>query len=240
VERISKNKIKFLRSLRLKKNREQEQCFLIEGEKMVLEAIQVCPGNVREVYVLKDANIALNFNRSFEINSTESEQISGFKTPNKCLALVSYPTIEPRNDDFTLVLDQIQDPGNLGTIIRLADWYGLSKIICSTDTVDCFNPKVIQASMGSIFRIKILYTDLSTWLNSTELPIYGALLEGENVYQTVLPSKAILVVGNEGSGISKPVQELITTKITIPRLGAAESLNVSIATSILLSEFFRG
>jgi TrmH family RNA methyltransferase len=239
VERISKNKIKFLRSLRLKKNRELEQCFLIEGEKMVQEAIQEYPEIVKEVYFVKNADITTNFKNSFEINSTESEQISGFKTPNKCIALLAYPTIEPKEEDFSLVLDQIQDPGNLGTIIRLADWYGLSKIICSIGTVDCFNPKVIQASMGSILRVKITYTNLEEYLKNTEIPIYGALLNGENVYRTQLPKKAILVMGNEGNGISEPIQKLINHKVTIPKFGEAESLNVSIATSILLSEFFR-
>jgi TrmH family RNA methyltransferase len=239
VERISKNKIKFLRSLRMKKNRELEQSFLIEGEKMVLEALQVCPEIVKEVYLVKNSNITIDFKNSYEINSTESEQISGFKTPNKCLALLSYPTIEPKKEDFTLVLDQIQDPGNLGTIIRLADWFGLTKIVCSKDTVDCFNSKVIQASMGSIFRVKLIYTDLEEYLKNTNLPIFGALLNGNNVYQTQLPQKAILVMGNEGNGLSESVQNLVNQKVTIPKFGGAESLNVSIATSILLSEFFR-
>ena len=239
MERISKNKIKFLRSLRMKKNRELEQSFLIEGEKMVLEALQVGPEIVKEVYLVKNSNITIDFKNSYEINSTESEQISGFKTPNKCLALLSYPTIEPKKEDFTLVLDQIQDPGNLGTIIRLADWFGLTKIVCSKDTVDCFNSKVIQASMGSIFRVKLIYTDLEEYLKNTNLPIFGALLNGNNVYQTQLPQKAILVMGNEGNGLSESVQNLVNQKVTIPKFGGAESLNVSIATSILLSEFFR-
>jgi|TARA_R110000737_G_scaffold350849_2_gene391139 TrmH family RNA methyltransferase len=223
----------------MKKNRELEQSFLIEGEKMVLEALQVCPEIVKEVYLVKNSNITIDFKNSYEINSTESEQISGFKTPNKCLALLSYPTIEPKKEDFTLVLDQIQDPGNLGTIIRLADWFGLTKIVCSKDTVDCFNSKVIQASMGSIFRVKLIYTDLEEYLKNTNLPIFGALLNGNNVYQTQLPQKAILVMGNEGNGLSESVQNLVNQKVTIPKFGGAESLNVSIATSILLSEFFR-
>ena len=190
-------------------NRESEQRFLIEGEKMVLEALQVCPEIVEEVYIVKNTDITVNFKNSFEINSTESEQISGFKNPNKCLALLAYPRIEPRNEDFTLVLDQIQDPGNLGTIIRLADWFGLTKIVCSRDTVDCFNSKVIQASMGSILRVKVIYAELEKYLKNNEFPIYGALLNGQNVYQEQLPKKAILVMGNEGNGISEAIQNII-------------------------------
>lgn len=239
MERISRNKIKYLRSLRQKKMREQEQCFLIEGEKMVLEILKEYPHIVKEVYVEKNTELNINFPLVFEISALESEQISGFKTPNKCLALISNPIIETKTQDLTLVLDQIQDPGNMGTIIRLADWFGLTKIIASKDTVDCFNPKVIQASMGSIFRVQINYCDINDYLSNTNLPIYGALLEGENVYKTALPQKAILIMGNEGNGLSGSVQKLITHKLTIPKFGKAESLNVSTATGILLSEFSR-
>ena len=219
--------------------REQEQCFLIEGEKMVLEILKEYPHIVKEVYVEKNTELNINFPLVFEISALESEQISGFKTPNKCLALISNPIIETKTQDLTLVLDQIQDPGNMGTIIRLADWFGLTKIIASKDTVDCFNPKVIQASMGSIFRVQINYCDINDYLSNTNLPIYGALLEGENVYKTALPQKAILIMGNEGNGLSGSVQKLITHKLTIPKFGKAESLNVSTATGILLSEFSR-
>ena len=239
MERISKNKIKYLRSLRQKKTREFEQCFLIEGEKMVLEALREFPKLVKEVYLEKNSKLNIEFSLVFEMTSIESEQISGFKTPNKCLALISNPTIEPKNDDLTLVLDHVQDPGNMGTIIRLADWFGLTKIVASRDTVDCFNPKVIQASMGSIFRVKIDYVDIEQFLSQTDLPIYGALLNGVSVYKSILPQKAVLILGNEGNGLSESVQKLVTNKLTIPKFGQAESLNVSTATGILLSEFSR-
>ncbi|MFA7273578.1 MAG: RNA methyltransferase [Crocinitomicaceae bacterium] len=239
MERISKNKIKHLRSLRLKKNRDLEQSFLIEGEKMVLEAVAEYASLIQEIYVLKESNLNIHFPAIFEISTSESEQISSFKTPNKCLALLKYPKIEPQIENFTLVLDQIQDPGNLGTIIRLADWYGLSKIVCSNDTVDCFNPKVIQASMGSIFRIQLEYVDLENYLKAAQKPIFGALLNGENVYKTNLPDEAILIMGNEGNGISDTIQQFISHQLTIPRFGKAESLNVASATGILLSEFHR-
>lgn len=242
MEKISKNKIKFLRSLRLKKNRDKERVFLVEGEKMVLEALQLSRQIVREVYIEKGQNIQEieNFDAVFELTSLDASKISGFKTPNKCLALLEYPTVEITNKDFTLVLDQIQDPGNLGTIIRLADWFGVDDIVCSTRTTDCFNPKVIQASMGSILRTKISYFDLETYLKSEKRPVFGALLDGENVYQSKLPKSAILIMGNEGNGISPEIEKMVEQKILIPKFGHAESLNVATATGILLSEFFRG
>jgi TrmH family RNA methyltransferase len=241
VEKISKNKIKFLRSLGVKKNRTKERLFIVEGEKIVKEVLQLSRQLVQEVYVEKGIEFEelANFEAVFEITSTEASQISTFKTPNKCLALLKFPEIKPQNTDFTLVLDQVQDPGNLGTIIRLADWFGVDDVVCSTDTADCFNPKVIQATMGSIFRVNLAYTDLSTYLKNENRPIYGALMEGENVYKKELNSKAILIVGNEGNGISAEVQALVSDKISIPRFGKAESLNVANAAGILLSEFFR-
>lgn len=241
MEKISKNKIKFLRSLGVKKNRTKERLFIVEGEKIVKEVLQLSRQLVQEVYVEKGIEFEelANFEAVFEITSTEASQISTFKTPNKCLALLKFPEIKPQNTDFTLVLDQVQDPGNLGTIIRLADWFGVDDVVCSTDTADCFNPKVIQATMGSIFRVNLAYTDLSTYLKNENRPIYGALMEGENVYKKELNSKAILIVGNEGNGISAEVQALVSDKISIPRFGKAESLNVANAAGILLSEFFR-
>lgn len=241
MEKISKNKIKFLRSLGVKKNRTKERLFIVEGEKIVKEVLQLSRQLVQEVYVEKGVYLdeLTDFEAVFEIKSTEASQISTFKTPNKCLALLKFPEIIPSNTNFTLVLDQVQDPGNLGTIIRLADWFGVDDIVCSTDTADCFNPKVIQATMGSIFRVNLTYTDLSDYLSNENRPIYGALLEGENVYQKKLNANAILVVGNEGNGISAEIQSLISDKIMIPRFGKAESLNVANATGILLSEFFR-
>ncbi len=142
--------------------------------------------------------------------------------------------------DFHLALDEIQDPGNLGTIIRLADWFGVKNIVCSRNTADCFNPKVVQATMGSLFRVNIVYEDLKTFIEAKNLPVFGAFLEGKSIYKSSLSPKGILVLGNEGKGISSEIEKCITQKITIPRFGEAESLNVSVATGILLSEFFRG
>lgn len=241
MEKISKNKIKFLRSLRLKKNRDQEQQFLVEGEKIVREALQFSSQIVLEIYVEKGLELSWLATQQnvFELTKTEMEQLSEFKTPNKCLALLRFPKMEIKNKNFTLVLDQVQDPGNLGTIIRLADWFGIDDLICSKDTADCFNPKVIQASMGSIFRVQLRYLDLKSYLQQEDRPIYGALLNGKNVYQTHLEKKAVLVMGNEGNGISSAIEDFVQEKLTIPRIGGAESLNVANATGILLSEFFR-
>ena len=144
---------------------------------------------------------------------------------------------------MVLVLDEINDPGNLGAIIRLCDWFGIDQLICSKDTVDCYNAKVVQASMGSLTRVSIFYMDLEAYLKSTKKPTYATLMDGENVYKTTLPNNAILVMGNEANGISKAVLELLDNTISIPRFGnlqQTESLNVATATAILLSEFKRG
>jgi TrmH family RNA methyltransferase len=144
--------------------------------------------------------------------------------------------------DLILALDNIQDPGNLGTIIRLCDWFGVYKIVCSLDTVDCYNPKVVQATMGSLNRVELVYTDLTDYLQKTKKPIYAAIMDGENVYQSALPKNAVLLMGNEANGISKENLKLVSHKIAIPRFGdfqQTESLNVATATAILLSEFKR-
>jgi len=141
-----------------------------------------------------------------------------------------------------LVLDEVRDPGNLGTLIRLCDWYGIEHLICSEQTVDCFNPKVVQATMGSLTRVNLVYTDLETYLSKQKLPVYGAFMDGENVYRSQLPEEAILVLGNEANGVSAAVSEKIQQKISIPQFGSSttESLNVAIAGAILVSEFKRG
>ncbi len=241
MEKISKSKIKFLRALRLKKNRDAENLFLVEGEKTVKEILQLSRHLVREVYIEKGQNSDdfSSCDSIYEISPVEASQISSFKTPNKCLALIQYPKIDPQNKDFTLVLDQVQDPGNLGTIIRLADWFGVDDIVCSKNTADCFSPKVIQATMGSFLRVSVRYMNLGDYLKNDQRPKYGAFLDGTNVYKTALIKNAILIMGNEGNGISTEIEEMVTSKILIPRFGKAESLNVANATGILLSEFFR-
>ncbi len=180
----------------------------------------------------------------YEISQTELSKISTLSTPQALLAIIKIPeseelTTKSLKGSFSLALDNIQDPGNLGTIIRTADWFGLKYLICSTDTVDVYNPKVVQASMGSLARVKVIYTDLEDFLKNTELPIFGALLDGRSVYKTDFGNEGILLLGNEGNGISNDLLKLITFPVTIPRFGRAESLNVAISASIFCSELRR-
>lgn len=179
----------------------------------------------------------------FHITDDDLKKISSLKTANTSVAIFKIPKrINTASEGLILVMDAIRDPGNLGTIIRLSDWFGVVKIVCSLDTVDCYNSKVVQATMGSIARVPIQYRDLSEYLMNASLPIYGGVLNGENIYTLKMPKKAIVVLGNEAKGISDEIMSLITNKVTIPQFGASqktESLNVATATAILLSEFNR-
>jgi len=189
----------------------------------------------------------LNLSRKInfqEISVKDIEKISTLKTPQEVIGLVKIPIWPTLNysslkNKFSLVLDNIQDPGNMGTIIRTADWFGITDMICSEDTVDVYNPKVVQATMGSLARVNVYYTNLAQALPQIKLPVFGAMLDGENIYNTTFGAGGLLVMGNEGNGISADIERLITTKITIPRVGQAESLNVAIATAILCSEIKR-
>ncbi len=179
-----------------------------------------------------------------KISVNELEKISSLKTPQQVLAQIKIPAWpilqhETLKGKFTLVLDGIQDPGNLGTIIRTADWFGIENIICSDDTVDAYNPKVVQACMGSLARVKLHYTSLIPFLATIKLPIFGALLDGNNIYEAEFGNEGLVVMGNEGNGIRPEIQQLITKAITIPRIGKAESLNVAIATALFCSEVAR-
>ncbi|MCH2230160.1 MAG: RNA methyltransferase [Crocinitomicaceae bacterium] len=238
MESLSKNKIKWIRSLQKKKNRDAEGLFIIEGEKMVLELIDLWPEYI-ELLCTSDAN----FKCSLDCHITDErtlKELSLLQNTNRLLAIARKPKLSSKtNAEFIVALDNIQDPGNMGTILRTCDWYNVDKIICSKNTVDIFNAKVIQSSMGSIYRIPVEYRDLGTFLQTSDLPIFGAFLEGENIYKEDLIRKGIIVMGNEGKGISSEIEKLITKAIHIPRFGGAESLNVSIATGIILSEFCR-
>jgi len=242
VENISKAKIKWVRSLQQKKNREQEGVFVVEGEKMVLEGLAARGLEVICLVVHKDAHFLVSDYQTlplFSASSTEMEQISGLKTPNKLLAVFKRSSLSVASGGFRIALDSVQDPGNMGTILRLADWFGIQTIVCSPETVDCFNPKVVQSSMGAIFRIRVEYTDLEIYLRNANVPIYGALLDGENYTTVDYASNGILLMGNEGNGISEKLLPLISQPVTIPRIGQAESLNVATATAILLAEISR-
>lgn len=179
-----------------------------------------------------------------EISVTDLEKISSLKTPQEVIVLLKIPQWpvlkhEQLKGKFSLVLDGIQDPGNLGTIIRIADWFGIENIICSDDTVDVYNPKVVQACMGSLSRVKVHYTSLIGLLGQIKLPIFGALLDGEDIYNTNFGSDGLVVMGNEGNGMRPEIQKLVNKAVTIPRIGGAESLNVAIATALFCSEITR-
>ncbi len=240
---LTKNHSKLIQSLKYKKFRNLHKLFVVEGIKSVKEVLKSTI-QVEKLFCLEEYEDEFlgNFER-YTISENELKKISNFKTPQIVLALcrISRNNFLVKENDLILALDGINDPGNLGTIIRLADWFGISKIICSENTVDWYNPKVIQATMGSFTRIKIHYTDLVSFLESYSQPILGTFLEGQNIYQTILPSKGLIVMGNEANGISEEVEKRITQKITIPKIGkeTTESLNVAMATSIILSELRR-
>lgn len=240
---LSKNKLKFLKSLQVKKVRDELALFVVEGEKSAVEALAHKSASIREVFTTDQAlfdRFAAAKIQVELISEKELEHISGLKTPNKILVICERWKSEWGDFRFVLALDDIQDPGNLGTLIRLADWYGADAIVCSKNTVNQYNPKVVQAAMGSVFRVKIFYMDLPAFLSESKLPVYGALLNGTNVYTQQLKPEGILVLGNEGNGISEAVQQQVQTALTIPKAGETESLNVAIAGAVLLSEFCRG
>lgn len=243
MESLSKNKAKHIKSLHKKKFRDEFNSFIVEGEKMVKEAILNFSNQIETILYTKESFLAFeNFFRSnaIEVSENELKSVSTMQTPNKSLVVMKKMNFDEKNEDFTLVLDTVQDPGNFGTILRLADWFDIKKIICSKETVDIYNPKVVQASMGAVFRIPVFYHDLNTFLTKNkQQKIFGALLEGKNIYQESITPNGILILGNEGKGISPEIQKHINEPITIPRFGKAESLNVSVATGIILSEFFR-
>lgn len=236
---LSKNEIKYLRSLQLKKNRDEERLILIEGERIVHEILERHPDQVVRVFSTVDqAAIDENF-EVIRIDQRTLEQLTRSKSPQALLALVRYPEFTSVDSELTLVLDGIQDPGNLGTILRTAAWFGVKQLVCSTHSADVCNPKVVQSSMGAIYDISIIYTDLTTYLKAKNQPIYGALLNGANVQQTKFEKPCLLVMGNEGNGISAEVQKHITHPVTILKFGLGESLNVATATGILLFEMGR-
>lgn len=242
MESVSKNKIKEIRSLQQKKFRDELGLFVIEGVKMVQEVIESAPHLVDCCLFTSDYENDLSKYdfQSYQVDSKTLGQCSSLRTPNKVLIVLKTLRHIEKELPFALAIDGVQDPGNMGTILRLADWYGVEQIVCSNETVDCYNPKVVQASMGAILRIPVIYCDLKKYLSQSNKTIYGALLEGKNMYHEKLDMKGILLMGNEGNGIADDLLPLITHPITIPKFGHAESLNVSVATGILLSEFRRG
>ncbi|MFC2113885.1 TrmH family RNA methyltransferase [Bacteroidota bacterium] len=238
---ISNSQQKLIQSLEQKKYRKKFKLFLAEGVKIVNE-ILISELKIRSVFALSEW-ISMHSGKLFskgiseivECSENELKKISQFTTPNKVLALVEIPDYRLElNTDLIILLESIRDPGNLGTIIRLADWYGIKEIICSEDCVDVYNAKVIQASMGSILRVKVHYGDLSHMLKANPTyTSYGTFLEGENIHQVRFQKPSFLVIGNESNGISAPLEKLVSNRITIPRIGQAESLNASVACAIV-------
>lgn len=233
MEVLSKNKIKWIRALRMKKNRDLEKLFVVEGAKMVQEILDLWPEAI-ECIVTLDTNTHYH-SRQFHTDEATMKMLTALKTPSSLLAIVRQPDLSEQKSGFILAIDGIQDPGNMGTIIRTADWFGVSTIVCSNETVDIFNPKVIQSSMGSLFRVPCVYKDLETYLGETSLPIYGALMEGTSLGDVEPFSNGILVMGNEGNGVSEEITAKINQAVHIPGKGGAESLNVAVATGIILS-----
>tara|TARA_R110002153_G_scaffold6841_5_gene31052 strand:- start:31 stop:750 length:720 start_codon:yes stop_codon:yes gene_type:complete len=235
---VVKSELKLIKSLQQKKCRNEHGLFVVEGKKTVEEVLN-SNMEIYKLFTVDSNQLETGDVPFYSISNKELSQISSLKNPNGYLGVFHIP--KPTDQilsDWILVLDGVQDPGNLGTIIRLCDWFGITDIICSTDTVDCYNPKVLQATMGSITRVNVQYKDLDAFLNSTELPVYGTFMDGVSVNNTKLPKKGIMIMGNEGKGISDAIAQLCTDRLAIPQFGEAttESLNVASATAILLHE----
>jgi RNA methyltransferase, TrmH family len=255
MKKISNNTIKSIAALQLKKNRDTNHLFVVEGEKMIDELVKsnlkiAMLVAVEEWLVKNEKKISGLDIEIYSASNVELKRMSSMKTPNNVLAIVHQQVegIENinLNNKLTLVLDNVQDPGNLGTIIRIADWFGIENVVCSTNTVELYNPKVIQSTMGAFLRVKVYYIDLVIFLASKQNlddEIYGSFIDGENIYNTQLKSTGIIVMGNESKGISPDVEKYIKRKITIPTFNKnnskTESLNVGVATAIVCSEFSR-
>ena len=236
---LLKNQIKWVHSLELKKNRKKEGLFVAEGPKVVGDLL-------RAGYVARSIFSTTERPNAQLITDDELRKLSFLQHPQEVLAVFEIPhnsSLFTLHSSLSLALDGVQDPGNLGTIIRIADWFGIQTIYCSEDTADCYNPKVVQATMGSLAHVHIIYTDLEALLQSVHCPIYGTLLDGQNIYQQQLSNEGIIVMGNEGNGISPAIRQLVTHKLLIPNYNpsseTAESLNVAIATAITCAEFRR-
>ncbi len=239
---VSKSQIKLITSLEQKKARTKNRLFIVEGIKGISEILD-SNYTLDSLYTTKEI-FDVPASKAHLINEADLKKISRLKTPQTAIALFEIPEVKsPDLNGLIIALDGVRDPGNLGTIIRLCDWFGVKTLLCSKDTVDCYNPKVVQASMGSITRVQVVYLDLSLVIqNNPGIPVMGTFLEGENLYEAKFPSNGILVLGNEANGISKELEQVVTRKLNIPQFGDSqntESLNVATATAVFLGEFRR-
>ena len=246
---LSKNKIKYIRSLELKKNRKEEHAFVAEGHKLVGDLLGHFPCKLLvATHAWLERNPGMKADEIIEVTQEELTRASLQKAPQEVLAVFGQPTYEMDASaplrNLCLALDDVQDPGNLGTIIRLADWFGIEHIFCSQGTVDVYNPKTIQATMGALARVKLHYCHLPSFIASLkDTPVYGTFLDGENMYGKNLSEHGLIVMGNEGNGISDEVGRLVNERLYIPNYPpqreTSESLNVAIATSVICAEFRR-
>ena len=235
---ISKNQIKFVRQLEQKKYRKKEGLFVAEGPKVVGDLLRA---GFKAHTIFATSEWESQGQTFQEVSDEELRRVSFLQHPQRVLALFFIPTESvPSVSSLSLALDDVQDPGNLGTIIRIADWFGIDTIYCSENTADAWSPKVVQATMGSIARVNIIYTDLHELISKAQVPVYGTLLDGQDIYTQELSKEGIIVMGNEGNGISAPIRKLINRRLLIPQFHEGpESLNVAIATAITCSEFRR-
>ena len=238
-----KKELKYIQSLGQKKHRDAEGLFIAEGPKLLAELIQEIPEQIDHVYALTEWTSAQQGKvypfPVTEITEEELERISQLSTPNQVLAVLRKPEEKPMvrlKGELILLLDAVQDPGNLGTIIRIADWFGVSQVVCSRECADCFSPKVVQSTMGSIARVQLHYVDLPEWLQAQpDVKIYAAALDGQDIREVPKPEEGIIVIGNESKGIRPEVLQMADVKLMIPRIGQAESLNAAVAAGILMS-----
>jgi TrmH family RNA methyltransferase len=240
---LSKNQIRLITSLQQKKQRFVHQLFFAEGIKVIQELLN-SNFELGHLYYTQSDFEDVSDDKHTLISENELKKISALVTPNTCLAVFKIPTERKIVESgLILALDCVRDPGNLGTILRLCDWFGVNQIVCSKDAVDIYNPKGVQATMGSIARVNVSYVDLENFIGQTQLPVFGTFMDGNNIYKSILPQEGIIVMGNEANGISPELEKIIKNRLTIPRFGSlqqTESLNVATATAIVLSEFRRG
>lgn len=239
---LSKSQIKLITGLQQKKYRKEHNLFFAEGIKTVQELLN-SDFELYHLYTTEAIFPDVTPDKITLITNTELDKISALSTPNTCLAVFKIPEQKAvKSEGLVMALDDVRDPGNLGTIIRLCDWFGISQIICSEACADVYNPKVVMATMGSLARVNVSYSNLEKFLTNTSLPVFGTFMDGENIYNETLPENGIIVMGNEANGISAEIERFCSKRIAIPRFGAlqeTESLNVATATAIILSEFRR-